>query len=192
MSYSSFGDRSGCRDDPRGDFAVAETRPEATSPVAETSPEATEVKMNPSMVRTPATARTGDRPRRSAHAGFRKTGVRATVPHQSHARHEEPDLDINSKVGDEHLALGPPGGIIDPTTVSKLDNKDLSPKHNVKLLEEYISHLNQKMLMKTSTLYCCRLCGRKKTAERSAQMRSLDEGETLIITCTWCSYKWFV
>ncbi|KAE9274875.1 hypothetical protein PR003_g29487 [Phytophthora rubi] len=48
------------------------------------------------------------------------------------------------------------------------------------------------MSMKTSTLYCCRQCGRKETAERSAQMRSLDEGETLIITCTWCSYKWFV
>ncbi|KAE9118785.1 hypothetical protein PF001_g9654 [Phytophthora fragariae] len=189
MSYSSFGGRSGCRDDPRGDFVrrrdetrgdFARRRDEPRGDGGENEPE------------TPATARTGDRPRRSAHAGFRKTGVRATVPHQSHARHEEPDLDINSKVGDEHLALGPPGGIIDPTTVSKLDNKDLSPKHNVKLLEEHISHLNQKMLMKTSTLYCCRQCGRKKTAERSAQMRSLDEGETLIITCTWCSYKWFV
>ncbi|KAE8875283.1 hypothetical protein PF003_g40589 [Phytophthora fragariae] len=173
MSYSSFGGRSGCRDDPRGDFVrrrdetrgdFARRRDEPRGDGGENEPEYA----------------TGQRNRKDL------------LPHQSHARHEEPDLDINSKVGDEHLALGPPGGIIDPTTVSKLDNKDLSPKHNVKLLEEHISHLNQKMLMKTSTLYCCRQCGRKKTAERSAQMRSLDEGETLIITCTWCSYKWFV
>ena len=102
------------------------------------------------------------------------------------------NLDINSEVGDEHLATGLLGGIIDPITVSKLENKDLSPIHNEKLLEELSTRLNQTITLKTSTLYRCRQCGRNKTTVRSAQMRSLDEGETLIITCTWCSYKWFL
>jgi DNA-directed RNA polymerase subunit RPC12/RpoP len=102
------------------------------------------------------------------------------------------NLDINSEVGDEHLALGLLGGIIDPRGVSKLDNKDLSPSRNMKLLEEHSSRLNQKISVKTSTLYRCRQCTRKETTVRSAQMRSLDEGETLIISCTWCGYKWFV
>ncbi len=102
------------------------------------------------------------------------------------------NLDINSEVGDEHLAIGLLGGYIDPNKVSKLDNKDLSPKRNEKLLEALSSRMNQKMSVKTSTLYRCRQCGRKETTVRSAQMRSLDEGETLIIKCVWCGYKWFM
>lgn len=101
------------------------------------------------------------------------------------------NLDINSEVGDEYLAVGLLVGEIDPSTVSKLDNKDLSPSHNVKLLQALNNRLNQKMSVKTSTLYKCRQCGRKETTIRSAQMRSLDEGETLIITCTFCHYRWF-
>lgn len=102
------------------------------------------------------------------------------------------NLDINSEVGDEHLATGLLSGHIEPASVSKLDNKDLSPLHNQKFLEELSTRLNQTITLKTSTLYRCRQCGRNQTTVRSAQMRSLDEGETLIITCTWCSYKWFL
>ena len=102
------------------------------------------------------------------------------------------NLDINSEVKDEHLAVGLISGIVDPATVSKLDNKDLSPMHNEKLLEELSTRLNQTITLKTSTLYKCRQCNRNHTTVRSAQMRSLDEGETLIITCVWCHYKWFL
>lgn len=102
------------------------------------------------------------------------------------------NLDVNSEVGDEHLATGLLGGLVDPTTISKLDNKDLSPLHNEKLLEELSTRLNQTITLKTSTLYRCRQCGRNETTVRSAQMRSLDESETLVVTCTFCSYKWFL
>lgn len=101
------------------------------------------------------------------------------------------NLDHESEVGDEYLATGLLGGTIDPTTVSKLDNKELSPQSNQKFFNELNQRLNQKVSVKTSTLYRCRQCGKKETTIRSAQMRSLDEGETLIITCTWCGYKWF-
>lgn len=101
------------------------------------------------------------------------------------------NLDINSEVGDEHLATGLLEGTIDPTTVSKLENKDLSPLHNDKLLEALSTRLNQTVTVKTSTLYRCRQCGRKETTVRSAQMRALDEGETIIITCVFCGYRWF-
>ncbi len=101
------------------------------------------------------------------------------------------NIDINSEVGDEHLATCLFEGSIDPVGISKLDNKDLSPHHNMKLLEELNIRLNQKVTLKTSTLYRCRQCGRKETTVRSAQMRSLDEGETIIISCVFCGYKWF-
>lgn len=102
------------------------------------------------------------------------------------------NLDINSEVGDEHLALGLINGTIDPTSVSKLDNKDLSPIHNEKIISELATRMNQGLTLKTSTLYKCRQCKRNETTVRSAQMRSLDEGETLIISCVYCHYKWFL
>lgn len=102
------------------------------------------------------------------------------------------NLDINSEVGDEHLATGLLDGSIDAATVSKLPNKDLSPLHNEKFFEVLNTRLNQKISVKTSTLYRCRKCGRRETTIRSAQMRSLDEAESLIITCAYCSYRWFL
>lgn len=102
------------------------------------------------------------------------------------------NLDVNSEVGDEHLATGLLDGSIDPKQVSKLENKELSPLHNIELLEALSNRLNQKMSVKTSTLYRCRQCGHKETTVRSAQMRSLDEGETLVIQCEFCHYKWFL
>lgn len=101
------------------------------------------------------------------------------------------NLDYSSEVGDEHLATCLLRGHIDPSTVSKLDNKDLSPLHNLKLLENLNIRLNQKITLKTSSLYKCRQCGHKETTIRSVQMRSLDEGESLILNCIFCGYKWF-
>lgn len=102
------------------------------------------------------------------------------------------NLDVNSEVGDEHLATALLNGIIDPSTVSKLENKDLSPLRNHKFIETLNTRLNQKITLKTSTLYRCRQCKRNETTVRSAQMRSLDEGESLVIQCQFCHYRWFV
>lgn len=101
------------------------------------------------------------------------------------------NLDINSEVGDEHLATCLLSGVIDPIKISKLDNKELSPLHNMKLINQLNERLNQKITLKTSSLYRCRQCGHKETTIRSVQMRALDEGESLIISCTFCGYKWF-
>ena len=101
------------------------------------------------------------------------------------------NLDVNSEVGDEFLATGLLDETINPKTISKLDNKDLSPCHNQKLIETLSVRLNQKITLKTSTLYRCKQCGKRETTVRSAQMRSLDEGESLILNCSWCGFKWF-
>lgn len=101
------------------------------------------------------------------------------------------NLDWDSEVGDDHLALGLLDGTIDPNTVSKLDNKELSPLRNEALINNLNERRNQTITVKTSTLYTCCKCKKKETTIHSAQMRSLDEGETLIITCQFCGYKWF-
>ena len=101
------------------------------------------------------------------------------------------NLDINSEVGDEHLATTLLNGLVDPTTISKLENKDLSPLRNDKLIETLNTRLNQTITLKTSTLYRCRQCKRNETTVRSVQMRSLDESETLVIACTFCHHRWY-
>lgn len=102
------------------------------------------------------------------------------------------NIDINSEVGDEHLAMGLLEGYIDPATVSKLPNKDLSPLHNQKLFDALNSRLNQTITVKTSSLYRCRQCGRKETTVRSAQLRALDEGQSILIQCQFCHYRWII
>jgi DNA-directed RNA polymerase subunit M/transcription elongation factor TFIIS len=101
------------------------------------------------------------------------------------------NLDINSEVGDEHLAMCLLGGIINPMRVSWLDNQEISPANNAKLVEKLSERLNQKVTLKTSSLYRCPKCGKRETTIRNAQMRSLDEGESAIIQCQYCHYKWF-
>ena len=101
------------------------------------------------------------------------------------------NLDINSEVGDDHLAMCLLNGEIDPAQVSTMENKDLSPLHNAALIETLNTRMNQKVTVKTSSLYRCRKCGGRETTVRSAQMRSLDESETLCLCCRFCGYKWF-
>ena len=101
------------------------------------------------------------------------------------------NLDVNSEVGDEHLATALLNGDIDAHAVSKLDNKDISPLHNKELVDNLSVRLNQTVTLKTSTLYRCRQCKKNETTIKSIQMRSLDEPATLVIHCVFCDYRWY-
>lgn len=101
------------------------------------------------------------------------------------------NLDVDSEVGDEHLATSLLSGHIQPAAISKLENKDLSPSRNNKMLETLNLRLNQTSTVKTSSLYRCRQCKRNETTVKIIQMRSLDEPSTLVIQCQFCHYKWF-
>lgn len=101
------------------------------------------------------------------------------------------NMDETSEVHDNYLVNGLMNGTIDPTTVSQLENKDLSPRKNLAMLEELNTRMNQEITLKTSSIYTCRKCHRNKTTITSQQMRSLDEPSTLVITCVFCHHKWF-
>ncbi len=101
------------------------------------------------------------------------------------------NLDFESEVGDEHLATSLLDGSIEPSTISKLENIDLCPAKNSKLLERLSTRLNQHVTIKTSSLYQCKKCGHREATVQSKQMRSLDEPSTLIIQCMFCHFKWF-
>ena len=107
------------------------------------------------------------------------------------------NLDINSEVGDDHLM-----GLIleckndinafDLKSISKKQPEELNPSKHANLLLELNSRRNQSVTIKVSTLYKCRKCFKNKCTTKSIQMRSLDEGETTVVTCVFCGHKWFV
>lgn len=100
-------------------------------------------------------------------------------------------LDHTSEVGDEHLASCILDGTFNPSKISWLKDYEISPINNQHLIDEFMKRLNTKGTVKTSKLYRCRSCGKRECTVRSVQMRSLDEGESLVITCCFCGYKWF-
>lgn len=101
------------------------------------------------------------------------------------------NLDINSEVGDDYLINLIINRSIDLDTISKMKAEELSPSRNKQLLDKLTARRNQAISVKVSRLYWCRQCKKNETTVRSSQMRSLDEAETLTITCAFCGYKWF-
>ncbi len=101
------------------------------------------------------------------------------------------NLDINSEVGDDHLINLIINRSIDIANISKMTPEELSPSRNKQLVEQLTTRRNQKTSIKASSLYWCKKCKKNETTVRSVQMRSLDEGETLVITCIFCGYNWF-
>ncbi len=100
------------------------------------------------------------------------------------------NLDINSEVGDDYLISAIIEGQVDVSGISKWMPEDLSPAQNAHLLEQLNTRRTQKVTLKVSTDYKCK-CGKSETTLRSVQMRSLDEGETLVITFIFCGHNWF-
>lgn len=104
-------------------------------------------------------------------------------------------LDIDSEVGhsleDGDFAFRLLNGHLNPKTISLLSNYELSPHRNKHLIDELDTRMTIKGFQRTSSLYRCPKCRHNETTVRSQQMRSLDESETLVITCTFCSHKWF-
>jgi DNA-directed RNA polymerase subunit M/transcription elongation factor TFIIS len=102
------------------------------------------------------------------------------------------NMDITSEVGDRYLIKSILSNEIDLQYISYMKPEELSPSKNKDLLQKLTNRQNQQISYKKSTLYKCSSCKRNETLVKSVQMRSLDEGETLVITCTFCHNKWFI
>lgn len=102
------------------------------------------------------------------------------------------NLDINSEVGDDHLINLIIDKSIDIDEISKMGAEELSPMRNEQLIEKLTTRRNQKMSLNVSSLYFCKKCKKNETTVRSVQMRSLDEAESIVITCAFCSYMWII
>lgn len=99
------------------------------------------------------------------------------------------NLDVKQ---DTYLIENIISGNIDDTTVGSLKSKELSPLKSKAIIDEIETRRKQRMVKKYSTQYKCPKCRNRKTSVISMQLRSLDEGSTLIITCAMddCLHEW--
>jgi len=76
--------------------------------------------------------------------------------------------------------------------IAKLSSRELRPDRSDKIHEEIEKRRQQKINKKISAQHECFKCGGRKTTETEVQMRSLDEGSTLIIRCEMenCNNVW--
>lgn len=76
--------------------------------------------------------------------------------------------------------------------IATLSSRELRPDKSDKIHAEIEKRRQQKINKKISTQHECFKCGGRKTTETEVQMRSLDEGSTLIIRCEMenCNNVW--
>jgi len=83
-------------------------------------------------------------------------------------------------------------GRFDVNNIGKMKSKHLCPSKTKDIYEDIERRKQQKIVKKYSTQYECFKCGGRKTTAVELQLRSLDEGSTLIITCEMdnCTNVW--
>lgn len=101
------------------------------------------------------------------------------------------NLDPSSEVQSEWLIDKVVRGDVDIDRIGwmsseELTNKAMDIKQSIELRR------SQKLVYKTSSLYACRNCKARACTVRTQQMRSLDEGFTIIATCTICGFRFML
>jgi DNA-directed RNA polymerase subunit M/transcription elongation factor TFIIS len=101
------------------------------------------------------------------------------------------NLDINSEVLDTFLIDSIISNGIDINKIGNMSSDDMSKKNEV-IKEQLNNRRGQKIKQKTTSLYRCRNCGGRQCTIRTQQMRSLDEGATLILNCVTCGFRFLI
>lgn len=94
--------------------------------------------------------------------------------------------------GSEYLIESITKGEFDVNNIGKIKSRYLRPSKTQSIYDDIERRKQQKVKKKYSTQHECFKCGGRKTTEVELQLRSLDEGSTLIITCEMdnCSNVW--
>lgn len=101
------------------------------------------------------------------------------------------NLDINSEVLDTYLIDAIISNDIDISKLGGMSSDDMSKKNEI-IKEQLNNRRGQKIKQKTTSMYRCRNCGNRQCTIRMQQMRSLDEGATLILNCVTCGFRFMI
>lgn len=101
------------------------------------------------------------------------------------------NLDTSSEVMDSFLIENIINSSVDVSKIGEMSSDDMSTK-NKELKEQLNSRRSQKVKQKTTSMYTCRNCKSRECTIRSQQMKSLDEGATLILNCVNCGFRFMI
>jgi len=80
--------------------------------------------------------------------------------------------------------------LIDVNKIGYYNSEKLNPYINSSYIDNIKIREKQKINEKTSIMYKCPQCKMRNTKFRKIQTASMDEGDTLFITCQVCHYEW--
>lgn len=102
------------------------------------------------------------------------------------------NLDPESEVQSDYLINKILNNEIDITKIGSMTSEDLCPDKSQNIKNVLNLRNNQQIKIKTSTLYTCKNCKRKEVSIFQVQIKALDEGSNLSLTCQFCKYHWVV
>lgn len=101
------------------------------------------------------------------------------------------NLDPTSQIGSTELLESIVDGKISPDKLAYMNHMELSPgvwENDIKEIELRSNVVIEEVWTEE---YECDKCGARKQTVTTAQLRSADEGQTLIITCV-CNNRWYI
>lgn len=104
------------------------------------------------------------------------------------------NIDSSSEVNDTYLFnhIIDKSNTFDVNNISKLRPEELSPKTTQMIIKNFKDRMNQKLTYRTTSLYTCKNCKKNICRIKSIQLRSLDEGENISLTCDYCNNHWIL
>jgi len=81
-------------------------------------------------------------------------------------------------------------GMVDPETISYMNGVEMNELINKEYKDRIEERKKQIQQVTYSQMYKCSRCGARKTVEESKQTRSLDECNTVRLTCANCGKTW--
>jgi len=99
-------------------------------------------------------------------------------------------LDCQSKLNSDYLIKLIIKDPSEAESVSYKIAKDLCPDNNSEIYQRIKSRLQQKVQIKTTSMYKCEKCGKNEVIMVRKQLRSQDEGASTICVCIYCNHGW--
>ncbi len=101
------------------------------------------------------------------------------------------NIEINNDVNNVELIKSIVEEKVDISTLPKKTSQELFMSKYDEIYKLIENSKNIETSVKYSIMYTCRKCKESKTTIISVQNRSLDEGNSIEITCINCGFKWF-
>jgi DNA-directed RNA polymerase subunit M/transcription elongation factor TFIIS len=105
------------------------------------------------------------------------------------------NLDVDSEVNSSYLMNAILNDIInisDLSNIAEWTSDKLCPEKSNNIKQNLLLRNSQKLNYKTSSLYTCKNCKKRLVTIKAIQIKALDEGQNLSLTCVFCGFGWVV